>query len=145
MNDKICYPVFFIHHNTLDINARKLKEMVADIRFLNDKEHEKKYHTNVQIIDSKGSIFYLKRMRQIGKVNIWLSILYSGKIVKVEPIVDCKNEHISLPELKILIMDIIKKKTRKWLPLGPLNVVQELVDEANSYIEIMHIFNTKIK
>ncbi len=144
MITRIKFPALFIHQNTSDINALKAKEMVGDIRFLKDKNHINKYEKNVIVIDRKGNKYHQVGIRQISKINLWLSIKYAGKIVKVEPILKEEKEYITLPELKSLLIETINRKPKKWLPLGPLNIIQEYLDEANSYVEVMHIFNTKI-
>ncbi len=144
MRTRIHFPALFIHNNTCDINAIKATDMVADIRFLEDENHIEKYEKNVIIVDSIGNLFHQIGIQQIGKINLWLSIWYVGKIVKIEPILKEKQEYITLPELKTIVMETINKKPKKWLSLGSINIIQEYLYEANSYIEIMRIFNTKI-
>lgn len=144
MNSKINFPALFILNNTSDIVVRKKNEMIADQRFLNDEKHKQKYDKNVTIIDSTGKMFFQTGVRSIGGVNLWLSIWHVGKILKIEPILEEKEESIKLDDLKVLVMNIVRKKPQKWLPIGPVGVIQELIDEALTYKEVMQIFNTKI-
>ena len=145
MSNKIIFPALFINPKTSDINAIKKKQMVADIRLLNDKKNIKKYQKNVIIVDSTGNKYNQIKKKAISGISIWLSIYYAGKIVRVESVVEDEVGKISLFDLKTMIIEIIKEKPKKWLPLGPIGVIEEFLEEAKTYKEVMKIFNTSIR
>ncbi|QXP55824.1 hypothetical protein H0I25_17460 [Cellulophaga sp. HaHa_2_95] len=130
---------------TGDIGVYIRKKRIAAESFLRDKKHVKTYQKNVVIIDSQGNVYTQIRKKQTGGISLWYSIVYLTKMVYVESVVEDEVGFMSVSELKTTIMEIIKKKPKKWLPLGPVNIIQEFLDEAKTYKEVMRVFDAKIK
>ncbi|ADV49651.1 hypothetical protein Celal_2360 [Cellulophaga algicola DSM 14237] len=145
MNNSIMFPALYVNHMTGDIGVYIRKKRIAAESFLRDKKHVKTYQKNVVIIDSQGNVYTQIRKKQAGEISLWHSIVYLTKMVYVESVVEDEVGFMSLSELKATIMVIVKNKPKKWLPLGPVNVVQEFLDEAKTYKEVMRVFNAKIK
>ena len=84
--------------------------------------------------DSKQSLLPRVNVRGRRSVSIWL-----GYILVVS-VLDKEVDQITLEDLKVMVMDKVKENKRKWLSLGPVNVIQDFVDEAKTYKELISIF-----
>ncbi len=145
MNNVILFPALYVNHVTGDIGVYTRKKRIAAEFFLRDKKHVKKYQENVVIIDSEGNVYTQIGKKQVDGFSLLYSIVYLTKMVYVESVVEDEVGFMSLSELKATIMEVIKNKPKKWLPLGPVSVIAEFLDEAKTYKEVMRVFSTKIK
>ncbi len=145
MNKSILFPVLYLNYLTGDIGVYRTKKRIAANFFLRDQKHVEKYQKNVALVDIEGNVYTQIRKKQVSGISLWHSIVFLTKMVYVESVVEDEVDFMSLSDLKATILNIIKKKPKKWLPLGSIDVIEEFLDECKTYKEVMRVFNAKIK
>ncbi|MCF6347917.1 MAG: hypothetical protein L3J20_06425 [Flavobacteriaceae bacterium] len=95
-------------------------------------------YKNLSVIDSSGVEYKIKKAEfEKGK---GFSLLYLKKMIKVKIILQQPSSEISLSDLKIRIMNKVKLKPKFWLPVDTIEGIQEMVDKAKTYKELILIF-----
>ena len=96
------------------------------------------FYTNIEVIDSLGNKYEIKKAEF--EKNIIFSLLYLKMLVKVKPILKKPLSKISLDDLKVKAMNQVKLKPKFWLPVDTIEGIQEMVDNAKTYKELILIF-----
>lgn len=97
-------------------------------------------YKNFHLVDSEGHLYYVKELRQISGVNILKSIQKVGKMVKFDLIYDTETKQISIESFKDRIMSHVKKKKQVWQSLGTVSQIQELVDNCQTFEDLIRLF-----
>ena len=99
-----------------------------------------KFYKNLTIINSNGEVYHSIDARVLGNAKIFYYLKYFQKMYQVEVIYDKKIDYITLEDLKIKIIQFIKKSPKKWLALDTIEEIQKMIEKTNSYKELILIF-----
>ncbi len=97
-------------------------------------------YKNIYLVDSEGYLYYVKELRQISGVNIFKSLQKFGKMVKFDVIYDAETKLLPIENFKERIMAHVKQKQKFWQPLGTVSQIQELVDNCQTFEELIRLF-----
>lgn len=135
-NDNIMRePIFLFTENDKKMVA--MNTLIADKRLLSTKSD---WNTNIQIVDSDGQLYFIKNLEQDSGLLFLESIKNVGLMVKVKPIFFQEPTQISLDNLKNRIKIHVTKNIRFWSALNDGRGLNKMIDDTNSFEELIKIF-----
>ncbi|MBL7818776.1 MAG: hypothetical protein JNL70_27500 [Saprospiraceae bacterium] len=97
-------------------------------------------YKSLYLVDSEGYLYYVKELRQVSGVNILKSIQKFGKMVKFDIVYDMEAKQLSIENFKERIMAHVRQKKRFWQSLGTVSQIQELVDNCQTFEDLIRLF-----
>ena len=107
---------------------------------MGDKRLFKKAFKNVNVIDSKGLLYKVNRVEQMGGILPWYSIKFMGLMVRLNPICEKEPSQISLGELKSRVSNHVEQNKRFWSPLNDGRGLKTMIKEALTFEELIKMF-----
>jgi len=98
-----------------------------------------KFYKNLDVIDSKGYVYHLSNSSIKGKASILDSLRHLQPMYEMDLQFE-KIDEIKLKDLKVKAMNQVKLKPKFWLPVDTIEGIQEMVDNAKTYKELILIF-----
>lgn len=140
INKTLIPPVIFIDLKKSEIDVRTEKFISCSKGLVNQA------YKNVYIVDSIGNHIKIKKViATTGSIKFWTSIKYFSSMIEVITEVDKDFSILSLSKFKELLINTVKEKPKYWVCLDSIGVIIKSINNSESYIEIMRIFNSKIK
>lgn len=133
INADIKYPILLIR-----VNDNNLYVMSNGLGLIS-KGGETFYKKNLKLIDRDGFMFNLKSIIDRSSARLIDSIRYFQPMQQLSFELEQKGK-LSLNELKIEIMEHIKKKPKHWLSLGTIEMIEEWTNEKETIAELIKMF-----
>mgnify|MGYP006132484649 CR=1 FL=1 len=130
-NTKIKFPVLLIREN--DKFLYGIKTDLGIISKGGETFYKKK---RIEIYDSEGNHFELKKAELNGKANWKISLKYFQQMYEMKLLFEKKSK-IELNQLKGEIINHMKKYKKHWLNIGTLDGLTKMVNNENSYSELI--------
>ncbi len=134
INLKFSYPIFVFKKGDKNLYASDKKDKLE----VYSKEGGK-FYKELKVIDSNGYVYIMSSSSIKGKASIWDSIKHLQPMYEMDLVFE-KIDEITLKDLKIKAMNQVKLKPKFWLPIDTVEGIQEMVDKAKTFKELILIF-----
>lgn len=131
----LVFPIILFEKNDSKMFSLNYKFLMGDIR------HKGIGFKKVDIIDSTGRLIHVKDVEQVSGLKLWESIKLVGLIVKLNPIVEGEVSYITLNELKNRVLQHLSRHVSDWSYLGPPSEIEQSVERASSFKDLIMVFN----
>jgi hypothetical protein len=131
-------PIIYIDEKKSEIDVRK-----ENFLFCSAGIEDKAYKETV-IVDSQGVSFKIKSVVPVGAIKFWTSIKYFSPVKEVLPEIEENMKKLSVQEFKDLIAQTISRNPRAWSSLDTIENIKAEIDNCQTYVQVMAIFNKKI-
>jgi hypothetical protein len=126
------------------IHVYRDKHIYGDVQFLN-KDNVAICEPINEIIDSDCVIYKIKSFKKVGRINLWMSIKYFGRMVRLEPEFSEKPAQLSLNEVKSILISIIQKSPKKFRDIDIPNGLISNIKHCNTFRDICKLFDMGVK
>lgn len=120
----------------IDLIVLDYKFLMGDIRLVDQA------FRNVEVVDSSGNLYKIKKVIKDSGINLVESIKKVGLMVRLKPILEQDVKQISLVQLKDKIFEYVSANPKKWkdLDLDNSQNLKEAIYSAGSYEELIKYF-----
>ncbi len=98
------------------------------------------YKGDILVIDSQGKKFQLVKSSIKGRASFWESLKHIQPMYEMNLYFKQLPDNISLNDLKVKAMQQVALKPKFWSALDTFEGIQLLVDQAQTYRELILIF-----
>lgn len=134
MTTELKFPIIIFEKDDRKMYALDYKFLMGDIRYIDVA------FKNVEVIDSKGSLYKLKGVKKASGIKILESLKLVGLIVKLEPLIDGEVGSVSLSFLKERALKQVSSNSKYWLSIDTVEGMKARIDSAESFEELIRIF-----
>ena len=133
MNYNYKYPLLFFKKNNNHLSAMKQKRFGLVSSGAGD------FYKKLLVIDSDGQSILITKI--IGKktASFIYCIIYFQKMLEIEYEYEI-GEKYSLEEVKIKVMEYVRKRPKYWLSLDTIDGINQRVNAATSFSDLFLIF-----
>ncbi len=134
------FPIIFFEKNDSKMFSLDYKYFVGDIRFYNKESKEYSAFRNIEVIDSNGNLFYIKKMKKISGITLWDSIIKVGLMIKLAPILEKPTSTCTLKDLKTRVLSYIENHPKRYIAIDTNEGLKGMINEAKTFRELILIF-----